>query len=584
MISYEHSELFLESSVNKNWKIQDVNDSTFYITNQHLDMESIELYESLMSESVLTLGTCESSTFSFTTRGINIPMKDKVLKVTITFNDYPDDPFTVGTYKVISDEPSFDRTTRKVVCQDMLYDVLNTDYSSWYNSRTFSSLTLESFITQFMTACGLTVDSASLNSLVNKSMAVTKTLDTNTLLGRDILTRICEANGCFGHMTRDNKFKFIYLEQDIQGLYPANDLYPSDTLYPKDPKSFRIDSSNYYPPLGYSDWIVEPITGLTIRENDSDVGLTISGNNIYTITNNFLLFDKTTSALTTIANNILSKVSGITYRTCNIKARANLCLEVGDAIRVSNDSTSVESYIFVRKMTGLVAIKDNYISTGEQKCSKAPGTSYSYYEQLSGRTLKIKADVDGIETEVTDLASQTSTQISQLSDRINFKVSQGEIMSGLASETAYSAIEITPNRIAVSSSGTFTVDSENFKLDSDGHVILTDGEIELVGGSAGDLYIDAENGFVSYNYRGDSTTIASGEITCGSGTSNTTLYGGYLMLSGGGSYFTEIDGGTINFVSANISNGGIGNNHALRSVYWRKVVNLSDDEYVICGA
>ena len=77
------------------------------------------------------------------------------------------------------------------------------------------------------------------------------------LSGKDVITAICEINGCFGHIDRNGKFQWLYLEQDIQGLYPANDLYPDHApdylpqaetghLYPQDPKGIPIGRGGTY--------------------------------------------------------------------------------------------------------------------------------------------------------------------------------------------------------------------------------------------------------------------------------------------------------------------------------------------------
>ena len=88
-------------------------------------------------------------------------------------------------------------------------------------------------------------------------------------------------------MGRDGKFHYIYLEQNIQGLYPRNDLYPADDLFPRDPKSNRI-GKDLYITAEYEDFLVKTINKLQIREQKNDIGVIVgTGDNAYVIEDNF---------------------------------------------------------------------------------------------------------------------------------------------------------------------------------------------------------------------------------------------------------------------------------------------------------
>lgn len=138
-------------------------------------------------------------------------------------------------------------------------------------------------------------------------MKVEKTVEPEELSGATVLNCICEINGCFGHIGRDGRFHYIYLEQEIQGLYPRNDLYPADDLYPREPKSTRISKSLYIS-AQYEDFLVKTIDKLQIRKEEDDIGVIVgSGTNAYVIQDNFLAYGKGSEELTGIANNIYEK-------------------------------------------------------------------------------------------------------------------------------------------------------------------------------------------------------------------------------------------------------------------------------------
>lgn len=201
-------------------------------------------------------------------------------------------------------------------------------------------------------------------------MTVERTIYPERISGKDIITSICEINGCFGHIGRDGKFHYIYLPQAIEGLYPSNTLFPdhapehmaqakSGHLYPQDPKSARIGSGTYRD-CQYEDFIAKPITKLQIRKEENDIGKiwpeTPNGDkdNCYIIQDNFLVYEKSSDKLSVIAQNLLGKITDITYRPFSAECVGNPCFEVGDPIR------------FPTKYTSKVEIKDKINLTIEE--------------------------------------------------------------------------------------------------------------------------------------------------------------------------------------------------------------------------
>lgn len=157
---------------------------------------------------------------------------------------------------------------------------------------------------------------------IEKTVAVTPSSETSSdteesstigesMSGKEVLSCICELNGCMGHMGRDGKFHYIYLEQEIQGLYPRNDLYPADNLYPRDPKSNRI-GKDLYITAEYEDFLVKTINKLQIREQKNDIGVIVgTGDNAYVIEDNFLVYGKGTKELKGIAKISFPRSEGL---------------------------------------------------------------------------------------------------------------------------------------------------------------------------------------------------------------------------------------------------------------------------------
>ena len=410
MITYPYDYYFSEDSVQTDIVITDgtasysgtslvVTGNTVLFTNENIDSEKMSLLETLCSDNTLRWGRCEASEFKFTIHSSVVPLEGTVLNAYLYFNNDASTLFKIGTYKVDSDVATALRTVREITCYDALLDVLNAEYIDWYNALDFDTVnTIKKFRDAFFTHVGITQKTV---SLINDSVAVSK-LSTESLTGSQILNAICEINGRFGHIDRDGKFAYIKLEQNIQGLYPAVDLYPSPTLYPQQPKSTPIASGSYIPPLKYEKYNVPSITRLQIRTDDSDIGVVVGTvGTDYVIQGNFLAFNLDATALTGIATNILGEISGIIFQPFEVQMRANLCFEVGDAIRCNDDLTGVEGYILYRNAVGIQAIIDT-LNCMKERDYKLDANSVGYqFNAVNNRTASIRNDVNEVSATLT---------------------------------------------------------------------------------------------------------------------------------------------------------------------------------------
>lgn len=422
MINYQYAELFKKDSIDKQLTIE-TDDKTTKITNVELHQEQFELTESICSESELTIGSCEAAVLKFTVSNIFLPMKDKMITVKTVIDNNTANPFQIGRYKVYSDTPTADRTKRDIVAYDSLYDVINADVAEWYNTLLpdkDSVTTMKAFRDSFFGYFGIEQADA---QLVNDDMKVEKTVEPEELSGATVLNCICEINGCFGHIGRDGRFHYIYLEQEIQGLYPRNNLYPADDLYPREPKSTRISKSLYIS-AQYEDFLVKTIDKLQIRKEEDDIGVIVgSGTNAYVIQDNFLVYGKGSEELTGIANNIYGKIRGIIYRPFSADCKGNPCIEVGDAVRLPTKYEIIESYVLKRTLKGIQALRDNYEATGEEYRSTQANSVHKSIIQLKGKTNVLTRTIEETNSKITDVESGLSSEIKQTANSIRSEVS-----------------------------------------------------------------------------------------------------------------------------------------------------------------
>lgn len=419
MVDYEYFDLFYKDNVNKQAKIEY---SGGAMTNKELFQNSEELKESLCSEKELRFGCCEASSFKFKVANIVKPMIGETVTFRIVIDHNESDPLLIGKYKVVSDKETADRRHREVVAYDAMYDIINADMASWYNSllpEENSVTTMKQFRESFVRYFGLT-EILPKGGLVNDDMTVQRTIQPEQISGRDIITAICEINGCFGHIGRDGKFHYIYLPQAIEGLYPSNELYPDHApewmaqaktghLYPQDPKTTRIGKGSYIPPCNYEGFRTKPITKLQIRKEENDIGKIwpetppSKKDNTYIIQDNFLVYGKSSDELAVIAQNILGKITDIVYRPFDCTAVGNPCLEVGDPIRLNTKYEIVESYILNRTMKGIQALRDSYKSNGVEKYAEEVNGIHKSIIQLKGKANILTRTIEETKLEMYDI-------------------------------------------------------------------------------------------------------------------------------------------------------------------------------------
>ena len=457
MVDYQYSNLFLKDSVDKQLNIVS-DDGKINITNTELHQEKFELTESLCSESELTFGACEAGMIKFTVSNVFLPMKGKWLTAKMTLDGHEDKPFQIGRYKVYSDTPTADRTCRDVVAYDALYDILSSDVADWYNQilpQKDSTVTLKQFRDSFFNHFGVEQEEV---SLVNDEMIIEKTVEVTAsssgssdtaekstigeaMSGKEVLSCILEINGCMGNIGRDGKFRYVYLTQEMQGLYPANDLYPADDLYPRNPKSTSISKSQYIS-AQYEDYIVRTIDKLQIREKENDIGVIVGdGGNTYVIEGNFLVYGKETKELNKIGEKTLSKIKGIIYRPFSADCKGNPCLEVGDAVRLTTKYELIETYILKRTLKGIQALRDDLEADGEEyRTSKVNGIQRSIL-QLKGKSNTLERSIEETKSTIVDVEKGLQSQITQTATEIRSEVKN--TTDGLSSRITQNASSIT---------------------------------------------------------------------------------------------------------------------------------------------
>lgn len=457
------------------------------IENDRIVSESMTITESLCESEDLEFGSCDSSSFEIVVADILQDVTGCELFATVECGGYS---VPLGYYMVESFVREADRRKRRITALDRMRK-FNVDVSAWYNSLTFP-LTIKAFRDSLCAHVGVGQEDVSLPS---DNVIVKKTIEPKELSGLDVIKCICQINGCFGHIGRTGRLKYIFAEQT--GLYPSESLFPEEKLYPSEfgGGSRRFEEVDSYKEMTYEDYEVEGITGIAIRQEEKDAGITVGKNeNTYIIEGNFLLYGKTKEELEEIGNSIFEKIEGRTYRPANAIYRCRPWMEVGDQVRIYTRDDAVETFIMKRTISGIQALMDSIESTGSPKREEVFGIGRQII-QIEGRTAIIEKNVGEVSVSISDLSEKTesrfkitesaiesevsrakgeegalSSRISQTESSISLKVSKGDVSSEISVETG--DIIISGNRFSWSAanssmtkSGILTCNGGVFKGD-----------------------------------------------------------------------------------------------------------------------
>lgn len=449
MIDYKYQDLFLENSIKKNLIIKFDGGE---ISNSDIFYETMELTESICSDNQITFGNCEASVFKITIANINVPLEGKWITVSTILDDKTDEPFVFGTYKVASFKPTADRSRRELVAYDAIKDILSEDMTDWYNGLAFP-MSLKKFRDSFFEHLGFEQEET---TLTNDEMVVEKTIESDEISGKYILNAICEINGCFGHINRNNKFQYLEIAFNQFGLYPRNDIYPADDLYPVEPSGRKI-ANNLWISCEYEDYLVEKIDTLQIRQKENDIGVIIgNGENLYVIQDNFLVYGKSGSDLEQIAKNTFNVIKSLSkYRPYSVECLGNPCIEVGDAIRITAKSEIIESYVLQRTIKGIQSLRDTYKADGQKVRSQNLNSTQKSIKQLKGKTNEIVRTVEETRIEISDLDKNLSAKI-----QINANAISSEVTRATNAENSLSS-RITQTAESISLEVTRATNAEN---------------------------------------------------------------------------------------------------------------------------
>lgn len=471
---YPYFDMFYESSIYKEIEIVFAGGDVY--TNDDIYAESLEITESICSESVLKFGLCEANSCKFTIRNPFKSHKGEYFNLYGTLNHDPATRHHIGCYLIVEDVATADKSKREITAYDDLYMIVNADVTDWYNNYVQFPCNLYEFRANFFHYFAINQDEI---VLPNDSMRIEKTINPTGISGGEVLSAICELNGCFPNINRDTGVEYIFLPKDgeLEALFPRNDLYPDNNLYPAGNSDILNVTKEMYITCQYSEYQTGRITQLQIRQDKDDIGVIVDAGDIpslasvpevlsrdtaanrYIVDDNFLCYGKSTDELKQIAENLLIILAQVTrYVPYSCECIGNPAFKLGKGLIISTKYQIVKSVVLKRTLRGIQSLRDTYEAAGVENYEEDVDSLNTSFSQLKGKTNRLLREIERLQSELSDLEEEASSVIEQTSELIQTTVKKGELSSQISQEAG--EIRISANR--------FILDSTNLKISADG--------------------------------------------------------------------------------------------------------------------
>ena len=274
-VSNEIKQLYNSDSVQKTlilefYRNKEDSEPELVVSNTNIISESMVLNEALCDEETLEFGSVFASRFEIDIFNVDADLMGYYLKVYMTISDTS---YKMPLFNGVVESAKLknNRKQRHILAYDDIYNILDTDVTSWYlslaNENSTMSYTIKDFRELLMNYLGLDFEE---KTLVNDNFLMFIQTDKQDITARDLLHDVCEINGCFGRISRGNKFIFQEINL-INYHYPSYELYPINSMYPGSfVDSGQIYDIDEYIEVEYGEYTTKPIT--KVEFYDSNIG------------------------------------------------------------------------------------------------------------------------------------------------------------------------------------------------------------------------------------------------------------------------------------------------------------------------
>jgi len=322
------------------------------ITTEQLDLESMELVESISEDDSIEFIGCNASQFKISIHGVEENLKGEEIEAKIQVGETDEIPLFHGYVDDVT--VSANKSHKTLKCYDSLHKIAEKDVASFYVNLTFP-ITLKDFRDSLFAYIGITQEET---TLPNDDIEIDKQYSPKTMKALEVVKAICQINGVFGIIDRSNIFRY---------------------RVPKKTDTATVDEAiAYQKNLQLQEYYVKPVDKLQIRQTEQDEGVEYgSGDNTYIIQGNMFTLGLESDVLELMAQNIYPNVSGFFYMPFKSNNNGFPWLECGDYVSYSiydyDNSTvgnpvykTVYFYILSRTLSGIQNLRDVYEAEGDE--------------------------------------------------------------------------------------------------------------------------------------------------------------------------------------------------------------------------
>jgi len=341
--------------------------------NDKIVNESLSITEAISTKDSVEFVGCIASSMEVKLHDVRYNLKGERVEVFITTDETDDIPLFKGIVDSVVIES--DSLVKTITAYDILYTKGETDIAIWYEA-VFPTAETKKTIKQIRDSLFDYIDiDQEETTLPNDNVLIGKQFEPQSLKCITVLKSICQINGCCGIIGRDGVFKYRFLKNELYGTFPSSLTFASSDLYPS--SSGSAYSVSFYEKLKYEEYSVKPTEKVQIRASEDDGGVIVgTGSNKYIIQSNMFAQGMDETSLTTMATNILNKLSSISFHPFTANNNGAPFVEVGDTVRyvISNTRTgtyAVNTFIVLsRTLSGIQVLKDQYNAVGSEEQSE----------------------------------------------------------------------------------------------------------------------------------------------------------------------------------------------------------------------
>ena len=330
-------------------------------------IETGSLYiNKLLFTKQLNFGEANSDRFEVTLFGCD-DISGETIQVYQTDYANPNNPVVTNLFYGVVDscKKEDNEVNRRLVAYDPMYKIGNQDATEWWNTYWEDKIsdTVSNILTDLLYSFSVTLSSDSTTLLANidtADLTIMQFSGFQAITFGTILSYLCQALMCNPHFNAEGELDLIVLGARFTG----NIVSVTD--------SFEDENSHF------EDYVTEPITRVVIYgETDTIAGEYGSGDNVYVIKGNPLLYNLVDTDYNDLAQTIYENIYnaqastgyvGVCYTPANIKMIvSSVGINLGDIASATIGSSTVTSVISSIELSGPMLIEQTITSSGNQK-------------------------------------------------------------------------------------------------------------------------------------------------------------------------------------------------------------------------